>query len=71
MIEICETNEVRELIENLRTLYPDADIVTYSCLDRCNACFLTLFAFVDGELIEAYSPEQLLAKIKDFENPKS
>jgi uncharacterized protein YuzB (UPF0349 family) len=66
VIEICETNEARELIDQIRCLSPDAEIVVHRCLDRCSACFLTLFVYIDGELIEAYSPEQLLARIKEY-----
>ncbi|WP_018131621.1 DUF1450 domain-containing protein [Effusibacillus pohliae] len=64
VIELCETNEARELIGQIRASHPTADIVVHPCLNRCNACLLALFAFVDGELLEAYSPEQLLDKIK-------
>ncbi|GAX90248.1 DUF1450 domain-containing protein [Effusibacillus lacus] len=67
IVEICETNETRELIGEIRTAFPDAEIVVYSCLERCNACYLTLFVLIDGTLVEAYSPQQLLEKIKQFQ----
>lgn len=65
VIEICETNESRELAAQLRAKYPDADVVIYSCLSRCAGCFLCLFVLLDGAPIEAFTPEQLLAKIED------
>ncbi|MFC4769366.1 DUF1450 domain-containing protein [Effusibacillus consociatus] len=64
IIEVCETNEARQLIDQIHAVFPDVELVIHPCLDRCNACFLIPFAIVDGELIEAYSPEQLLQKIK-------
>lgn len=64
VIEICETNEAREWIPRIKELYPEADVVVYPCMNRCNACFLTLFVLLDGELVEAYSPEQLLEKMR-------
>ncbi|UOF90679.1 DUF1450 domain-containing protein [Fodinisporobacter ferrooxydans] len=66
VIEICETNESMDLIQKLRTMFPDADIVPYACLNRCAGCFLCLFAIVDDVVIEAYSPEQLLQKVQDI-----
>jgi uncharacterized protein YuzB (UPF0349 family) len=66
VIELCETNEARELAYQLQTRYPDADVVVYSCLNRCAGCFLCLFALVDGEPVEAFSPEQLLGKIEQY-----
>lgn len=64
VIEICETNEARELIGELKTRFPAADVVVYPCLSRCAGCFLCLFVLVDGEPIEAYAPDQLLTKIE-------
>ncbi|BCJ86656.1 DUF1450 domain-containing protein [Effusibacillus dendaii] len=64
VIEICETNETRMWIPDIRAMLPDAEIVVYSCLDHCNACYLTFFTYVDGELLEAYTPQHLLQKLK-------
>ncbi|MGZ4163502.1 MAG: DUF1450 domain-containing protein [Tumebacillaceae bacterium] len=66
VIEICETNEARELVRALRRKYPAADVVVHSCLHLCSGCFLCLFVLVDGEPVEAFSPEQLLEKIEQF-----
>lgn len=64
VIEICETNEARELVGALQDKYPEATVVVYACLSRCAGCFLCLFALVDGEPVEAFSPAQLLEKIE-------
>ncbi|TCP59586.1 uncharacterized protein DUF1450 [Tumebacillus sp. BK434] len=63
VIEICETNESAKLIKQLRITFPDADVMVYSCLNRCAGCFLCYFAILDGVLIEAFSAEQLLHQI--------
>ena len=61
IVEICESNEIVLLVEELEKL--GIDVVTYSCLDRCQKCVLRAFAFVDGDLVEADSAGDLLEAI--------
>ena len=61
IVEICESNEIVLLVEELEK--HGIDVVTYSCLDRCQKCVLRAFAFVDGDLVEADSAGDLLEAI--------
>ena len=61
IVEICESNEIVLLVPELEK--HGIDVVTYSCLDRCQQCVLGALAFVDGSLVEADSAAQLLDAI--------
>lgn len=58
IVEVCESNEIALQAEELEK--HGIDVVKYSCLDRCQVCVLRAFAFVDGDLLEADSAEELL-----------
>jgi uncharacterized protein YuzB (UPF0349 family) len=64
VIEICETNEAHQLLPDLRARFPQAEFIVHRCLNRCAGCFLCLFAFVDGQLIEAFEPTNLCDMIQ-------
>lgn len=64
LIELCETNEARRLAARMEQEFPEARIVIYPCLARCAGCYLALFAWVDGILVEAYAEELLLEGIR-------
>ncbi|MTD31793.1 YuzB family protein [Planomicrobium sp. YIM 101495] len=50
---------------------PSLDVLEYGCLSYCSTCAETLFALVNGEIVEAETPEELTRKIYEFieENP--
>ncbi|MNE52902.1 hypothetical protein D3C80_1475990 [compost metagenome] len=61
IIEFCASNighgtgPLKEKLE----LNPEYDVIEYGCLNNCGECYLRPFAMVDGEVIEADSPEEL------------
>lgn len=68
-VDFCQVNfslgtdKVRDaLLED-----PDLDIevMDYGCLGNCGQCFQMPFALVEGDIVAADTPEELLAKIKD------
>lgn len=69
LVEFCAANVgsytkvVMEALENDPTV--TADVVEYGCLGRCGECYMMPFALVNGDYVEADSPEELLQKIKE------
>ena len=61
IVEVCESNETVLHLQELEN--HGIDVVTYSCLDRCQVCVLRAFAFVDGDLLEADSAKELLGAV--------
>jgi len=67
LIEFCRSNyswgtdKVKEKLEEDQEL----EVIEYGCLGRCSECLLRPFALVEGEYLEADSPEQLLLNIKE------
>ncbi|MCF6092439.1 DUF1450 domain-containing protein [Microaerobacter geothermalis] len=70
LVEICQSNlalgtyKVLEALENDPDL--DVDILEYGCLGNCGECFQNPYALVEGELISASTPDELLDKIKKY-----
>ncbi len=62
IIELCEANEMASLLDILEQ--ERFDVVTYPCLDRCEACFMGPYAYVDAKLYEADDPTTLLEMIR-------
>ncbi|KUP22813.1 MULTISPECIES: YuzB family protein [Paenibacillus] len=61
IIEFCASNighGTGPLMNKLEQ-NPEYDVVEYGCLNNCGECYLRPFAMVDGEIIEADSPEEL------------
>lgn len=61
IIEFCASN-IGHGTEPLKLKLehnPEYDVVEYGCLNNCGQCYLQPFAMVDGEIIEADSPEEL------------
>ncbi|MEC0668230.1 YuzB family protein [Priestia flexa] len=50
---------------------PNLDIVEYGCLGYCGKCARSLFALVNGDVVAADTPEELVAAIYTHleENP--
>jgi uncharacterized protein YuzB (UPF0349 family) len=73
IIEFCASNlghGTDKLMHKLEQ-NPDYDVIEYGCLNNCGQCYLSPFAMLNGEILEADSPEELEetinAKIKELE----
>ncbi|MCL6603830.1 MAG: YuzB family protein [Paenibacillus sp.] len=73
IIEFCASNighGTDKLMHKLEQ-NPDYDVIEYGCLNNCGQCYLSPFAMLNGEIIEAESPDELeeaiAAKIKELE----
>ncbi|MDQ0193884.1 YuzB family protein [Paenibacillus wynnii] len=73
IIEFCASNlgnGTDKLMHKLEQ-NPDYDVIEYGCLNNCGQCYLSPFAMLNGEIIEADSPEELEeainTKIKELE----
>ncbi|MEG0380154.1 MAG: YuzB family protein [Kurthia sp.] len=73
LVEFCVSNlangaqDAFEALEN----DPNIDVLEYGCLSYCTRCSDTLYALVNGEMVEAETPEELTQKIYQFieDNP--
>lgn len=73
MVEFCINNlangsqKAYEILER----DPNIDVLEYGCLSYCTKCSKSFYAIVNGELVEAESPEALTEAIYQFieENP--
>lgn len=73
MVEFCVSNlangaqETFEILEN----DPNIDVLEYGCLSYCTKCDNAFYALVNGEIVEATTPEELTKNIYQFieENP--
>ncbi|MGM0898673.1 MAG: YuzB family protein [Bacillota bacterium] len=73
IIEFCMSNLANGSEESFAKLEqdPNLDVLEYGCLSYCSQCAESLFALVNGEIVEAETPEELTKKIYEFieENP--
>ncbi|MBD7945737.1 MULTISPECIES: YuzB family protein [Psychrobacillus] len=73
MVEFCISNLANGSQEAFDILEqdPDLDVLEYGCLSYCSLCSETLFAIVNGDVVEGESSEDLVAKIYKYieENP--
>ncbi|MGX9135718.1 YuzB family protein [Rummeliibacillus sp. JY-2-4R] len=73
LVEFCVSNLANGSQETYEVLEkdPNIDVLEYGCLSYCTRCSNTLYALVNGELVEANSSEELTKKIYQFieENP--
>jgi len=73
LVEFCMSNlamgayETYDVLEN----DPNIDVLEYDCLSHCSLCAEKLYALVNGEIVEADTPEELTKKIYAYieENP--
>ncbi|QGG52906.1 YuzB family protein [Lysinibacillus pakistanensis] len=73
IVEFCVSNlangsqKAYEILER----DPNIDVLEYGCLSYCTKCSESFYAIVNGELVEADSPEALTDAIYQFieENP--
>lgn len=73
IIEFCASNlgnGTEKLMKKLEQ-NPDYDVMEYGCLSNCGQCYMQPFAMLNGDIIEAESPEELeeaiVAKIQELE----
>ncbi len=73
LVEFCVSNLANGSQETFEVLEkdPNIDVLEYGCLSYCTRCSNSLYALVNGELVEANSSEELTKKIYQFieENP--
>ena len=73
LVEFCISNlakgaqETYDILEN----DPNIDVLEYGCLSYCTTCDQTLYALVNGDIVEADTPDELTKKIYQYieENP--
>ncbi|AHN23049.1 DUF1450 domain-containing protein [Lysinibacillus sphaericus] len=73
MVEFCVSNLANGSQKTYEILErdPNIDVLEYGCLSYCTKCSESFYAIVNGELVEAASPEELTKAIYQFidENP--
>ncbi|ACA38194.1 hypothetical protein P799_22350 [Lysinibacillus sphaericus CBAM5] len=73
MVEFCISNLANGSQATYEVLErdPNIDVLEYGCLSYCTKCSESFYAIVNGELVEADSPEALTKAIYQFieENP--
>ncbi|HSI65950.1 MAG TPA: YuzB family protein [Planococcus sp. (in: firmicutes)] len=73
IVEFCVSNIVNGAQDSFEKLErdPNLDVLEYGCLSYCTKCAESLFALVNGEIVEAETPEELTKKVYEFidENP--
>lgn len=68
VIEFCVSNlangsqRAKEVLEK----DPDFDVIEYGCVGYCGICNNHLFALVNGEVVKAATPEELVQNIYTF-----
>lgn len=65
LIELCESNELARFIDELERM--GFDVLSHPCLDRCDACAVSAYAFADGELVEAEDAGTLLRRLQNLD----
>lgn len=73
IIEFCLSNVSTYSYESFEVLDRDSnlDVVEYSCTSNCELCATTIFCLVNGEIITAETPDELVKSVYQFleENP--
>lgn len=73
IVEFCMTNLANGSHKTLEALEkdPNLDVLEYGCLSYCTACSDALYALVNGDVVEADTPEELTERIYTYieENP--
>jgi uncharacterized protein YuzB (UPF0349 family) len=73
MVEFCVSNLANGSQEAFDILEqdPNLDVLDYGCLSYCSLCSETFFAIVNGEVVEAETPSELVKNIYKYieENP--
>ncbi|MEK5331594.1 MULTISPECIES: YuzB family protein [unclassified Lysinibacillus] len=73
MVEFCVSNLANGSQKTYEILErdPNIDVLEYGCLSYCTKCSESFYAIVNGDLVEAASPDELTKAIYQFieENP--
>nr|WP_106780636.1 YuzB family protein [Lysinibacillus timonensis] len=73
LVEFCISNLANGAQETYEILErdPNIDVLEYGCLSYCTTCDRSLYALVNGDIVEADTPEELTKKIYLYieENP--
>ena len=73
MVEFCISNLVQGAQTTYETLEkdPNIDLMEHGCLSYCTKCERSLYALVNGDIVQADTPEELTKKIYEYieENP--
>ena len=73
IVEFCMSNLANGSHETFEKLEkdPNLDVLEYGCLSYCTICAESLYAMVNGEIVEADTPEELTERIYQFieDNP--
>lgn len=73
IVEFCISNIANGSQKSFEKLErdPNLDVLEYGCLSYCTKCSESLYALVNGEIVEADTPDELTQNIYDFieENP--
>ncbi|BAQ08527.1 hypothetical protein OXB_0055 [Bacillus sp. OxB-1] len=73
IVEFCISNLANGSHETFEALEkdPNIDVLEYGCLSYCTKCMESLYAIVNGEIVEADTPEELTKRIYQFieDNP--
>lgn len=68
MVEFC----VKNIINGSQSVFealekdPNIDVLDYGCLSYCTKCSQSLYALVEGEIVEGDTPEELLKNIYEY-----
>ncbi|WP_142828949.1 YuzB family protein [Planococcus soli] len=73
IVEFCISNIANGAQDSFEKLErdPNLDVLEYGCLSYCTKCSESLYALVNGEIVEAESTDELTKKVYKFieENP--
>ncbi|PUB15827.1 YuzB family protein [Paenisporosarcina sp. OV554] len=73
MVEFCVSNLANGSQKTFEVLErdPNLDVLEYGCLSYCTKCAEAFFAVVNGDVVQADSPDELTKKIYEYidENP--
>lgn len=73
IVEFCISNLANGSYKSFEILDrdPNLDVLEYGCLSYCTKCTNSLYAIVNGEVVEADTPEELTDRIYQFieDNP--
>lgn len=73
IVEFCMSNLANGSHESFEKLEkdPNLDVLEYGCLSYCTICAESLYAMVNGEIVEADTPKELTERIYQFieDNP--
>lgn len=73
IVEFCISNIANGAQDSFEKLErdPNLDVLEYGCLSYCTKCAESLFALVNGEIVEGETPEELTKNVYEFidENP--